>query len=756
MFKLFLNLRKSWFSVLIIILLLVVQAMAELELPDYTSRIVNVGIQQGGIENCIPEVVREKTMSDILMATTDKDFVLSHFTLITKNSNDYEKYLSKYPVLETENVYVFNNKISEKDRKELISQLSKPLIMLYFIEHAQPETQYMMKDFVLSWFPEESRAKYKDKELIELARAMPEDQKRQLLRMFNEEIENRVGEMVEQSAVMAVQTEYWACGVDMNKVQERYLWKSGFQMLGVALIIMLCGIGVIYLSSGLSCKLGKILRERVFKKVLSYSNKEFNEFSTASLITRSTNDIQQIQNMMQMLFRIVIFAPILGFGALFRVMTKSNTSMMWIIGLAVAVVLVVVILLFIIALPKFIRLQKYIDKMNLVTREILTGLPVIRAFHKEKTEEHRFDLANLDLLKANLFINRTMSFMLPSLTFWMNLITLLIAWFGSSGINDGIMQVGDMMAIMQYTMQIIMSFIMISLVSILMPRAAISARRINEILEKDLSIKDKKQTELFDDLNGLVEFKNVSFKYPDGELEVLTNINFTARPGETTAIIGGTGSGKSTIVNLIPRFFDVTSGELCVDGVNIKDVSQKDLRERIGLVPQKGMLFSGTIESNIKYSNPNLSDEKMIEAARIAQASSFIENMEEGFKSYVAQGGNNYSGGQKQRLAIARAIASDPEIFIFDDSFSALDYNTDCKLREELKKITKNKTVIIVAQRINTILNADQIVVLDEGKVVGIGTHKELLNNCETYKQIALSQLSEEELFGGKEVTDNG
>ena len=758
MFKLFSNLKSSWATILIIIILLIIQAMAELELPDYTSRIVNVGIQQGGIENCIPEVARESTMENILIATEDKDFILNNFTLINKDSDDYEKYLKKYPVLEKENIYVFNNKISDKDRKKLISSLSKPLIMLYFIDNAQEDTKYMMKDFVLSWFPEGIRDNYKDKEIIELAKLMPDDQKKQILRMFNSEIESRVGEMVEQSAIMAVQTEYWACGVDMNKVQERYLWKAGFQMLAVALIIMACGISIIYLSSGLSCKLGKILRERVFKKVLSYSKKEFNDFSTASLITRSTNDIQQIQNMVQLLFRTVIFAPILGIGAFLRVLTKSNTSMLWIIGLAVAVVFVVVILLFIIAMPKFIRLQKYIDKMNLVTREILTGLPVIRAFHNEKIEEKRFDLANMDLLKANLFVNRVMSFMLPLLTFWMNIITLLIAWVGSSGINDGIMQVGDMMAIMQYTMQIIMSFIMISLVSIMMPRAHISATRINEVIYKDISIKDINETKAFDEnKKGLVEFKNVSFKYPDGELEVLSNINFSAEPGETTAIIGGTGSGKSTIINLIPRFFDVTSGELFVDGINIKEASQKELRKRIGLVPQKGMLFSGTIESNIKFSNPSMSDEKMIEAARIAQATSFISEKEDGYKAYVAQGGTNFSGGQKQRLSIARAIAADPEIFIFDDSFSALDYKTDCRLREELKKITKNKTVIIVAQRINTILNADKIVVLDEGQIVGIGNHEELFKNCETYKQIALSQLSEDELFaGGKEVIENG
>lgn len=530
MFKLFSNLKKSWFVIIIIIILLVIQAMAELELPDYTSRIVNVGIQQGGIEDCIPQVARESTMNNLLLATKDGNFVLSQYTLITKKSPEYVKYKEKYPILEEENIYVLNN-ISNENREKLIDELAEPLIMFYFINNAKDETKAMMSDFALSWFPENLREKYKDKDLIELAKHMPQEQKNQLIGMFEDEIESRVGDMVDQSAVMAVQSEYWACGVDMNKLQEAYLWKAGFQMLGVALIIMVCAITIMYLSSGLACKLGKILREKVFRKVLNYSNKEFNEFSTASLITRSTNDIQQIQGMMQMMFRTVIFAPIMGFGALFKVLARGNTSMMWVVGLAVAVVFVVMIFLFIIAMPKFIKLQEFIDKMNLVTREILTGLPVIRAFNKEKVEEKRFDLANIDLMKTNAFVNIVMSFMMPLLTFWMNIIVLLIVWHGSSGINDGIMQIGDMMAIMQYTMHIIMSFIMISIVSIMLPRASISAKRINAVLEKDLSILDKENVKEFDsNKKGLVEFKNVSFKYPDGDLEVLSNISFNAEP----------------------------------------------------------------------------------------------------------------------------------------------------------------------------------------------------------------------------------
>lgn len=448
-----------------------------------------------------------------------------------------------------------------------------------------------------------------------------------------------------------------------------------------------------------------------------------------------------------MLFRVVVYAPIIGIGGFLRVLNNSDTSMAWIIGLAIICIIGIVLILFIVAMPKFKKLQELIDKLNLVAREILSGLPVIRAFNTEKKEEERFDIANQDLMKANIFVNRAMSIMMPALMFIMNSIMLLIIWVGGHNVDKGIMQVGDMMAFIQYTMQIVMSFLMISMISIMLPRAAVSARRINEVLDTKPSIKDKEKIKEFDEnKKGLVEFKNVSFRYPDADSEILEDIEFSAKPGETTAIIGSTGSGKSTIVNLIPRFYDVTGGELLIDGVNIKDVPQKELRKKIGFVPQKGMLFSGTIESNIKYGNPQMSDEEMIKAARIAQAEEFIEAKEEKYKSPIAQGGNNVSGGQKQRLSIARAIAIDPEILVFDDSFSALDLKTDSKLREALAKETKGKTVIIVAQRISTIMNAEQIIVLEEGKMVGKGTHEELMKTCETYKQIALSQLSEEEL----------
>ena len=526
-----------------------------------------------------------------------------------------------------------------------------------------------------------------------------------------------------------------------------YIIIAGLQMLGISLIGVIAAIIVMLLSARVGAKIGKRLREKVFSKVLSFSHEEMNKFSTASLITRSTNDVQQIQQLISLSFRIVVYAPIIGIGGFIKVLTNTDNSMAWIIGVAILAILFVVGTLFITVMPRFKKLQELIDRLNLVSREILTGLPVIRAFNKEKSEEKRFDIANTNLMKTNIFINRVMSMMMPMLMFIMNSMSILVIWVGGHNVDQGFLQVGDMMAFIQYMMQIIIAFLMISMSSIMIPRAAVSANRINEILETEPKIKDKKETKIFDSSKkGLVEFKNVSFRYPDADTEVLDDINFTAEPGQTTAIIGGTGSGKSTVVNLIPRVYDVTTGELLVNGVNVKDVSQNDLRNIIGFVPQKGVLFSGTIKSNIKYSDETMSDENMEEAAKIAQATEFIEVKDDKYNSEISQGGSNVSGGQKQRISIARAIAKNPEILIFDDSFSALDFKTDLKLREELFSKTENKTVIIVAQRINTILNADKIVVLEDGKVVGIGKHEELLKTNDTYRQIALSQLSEEEL----------
>ena len=726
MFKVLKNLKESWISVIAIVLLLIVQAAGDLTLPDYTSKIVNVGIQNGGIENVAPEVIRKSEMDNLLIFIDDDDKILASYEEISKenlDSNEYEKLVKKYPALENETLYRIK-KISGSEQDELDSLMAKPLMMLSTLENE------------------------------EIIKQMPKEQLDKMLETVNQKLDDMQDSILEQAAIQEVKNEYKEIGMDTDGMQNQYIIMAGLKMLGISLIIMISAISIMCLSARVAARLAKTLREKVFKKVLSFSNKEFSEYSTASLITRSTNDIQQIQGLIAILFRVVVYAPIIGIGGFLRVLNQSDNSMAWIIGVAIVAILFVVATLFIIAMPRFKKLQQLIDKLNLVTREILTGLPVIRAFNTEKKEEKRFDKANIDLTKTNLFVNRAMSFMMPMLMLIMNGISLLIVWVGAHGIDAGTMQVGNMMAFIQYTMQIVMSFLMISMVSIMLPRASVSANRINEVIETDEAIKDSKEPKkLNPSKKGLVEFKNVSFRYPDSDEEVLSDISFTAEPGKTTAIIGSTGSGKSTIVNLIPRFYDVTSGNLLIDGVDIKDISNKDLRKIIGFVPQKGILFSGTIESNIKYGNPNMSDEQMIEAAQIAQATEFIESKPEKYQEPIAQGGSNVSGGQKQRLSIARAIAIDPEILVFDDSFSALDFKTDSILRAELAKKTKDKTVIIVAQRINTILNADQIIVLEDGKVVGKGTHEELLKNNETYKQIALSQLSAEELNieGGKE-----
>ena len=757
MLKILKNLKKSWIYVIIIVLLLIVQAICDLRLPDYTSRIVNIGIQQGGIENSSPEVIRKTAMDDLLLFTDDDEEILEDYTLISKDSlseKDYEKYLKDYPELENQELYV-QNKLESEEQEELNNMMSKPLMVVYNLNNGEEAEN--IKTQILSNIPQELQDQYKDKtalEMIKMMIAQSNDAQsagdainNELMSQVNEKINEMPQSILEQAAIEAIKQEYEAVGINLDDYKTHFIIVSGAQMLGISLIIMVSAITIMLLSSKVAARLAQTLRDKIFKKVLSFSTSEFKQFSTASLITRSTNDVQQIQMLMTMLFRVVVYAPIIGIGGFFMVLANSNMSMAWIIGVAVVAVVLVMLTLFIIAMPKFKKLQQLVDKLNLVSREILTGLPVIRAFNKEKDEVDRFNNANKDLMKANIFVNRAMSLMMPTLMLIMNSVSLLIVWVGGHNIDAGTMQVGDMMAFIQYTMQIIMSFLMISMMSIMLPRASVSARRINEVLETENSIKDPENPKKLDTAKkGLIEFKNVSFRYPDAEENMLSNISFTAEPGKTTAIIGSTGSGKSTVINLIPRFYDVTEGELLVDGVNVKDVTQKDLRSIIGFVPQKGILFSGTIESNIKYSDENMSDDRMKTAAEIAQATEFIEAKEKKYNSEIAQGGGNVSGGQKQRLSIARAIAKDPEIFIFDDSFSALDYKTDATLREALKEKTENKTVVIVAQRINTILNADQIIVLDNGNIVGKGTHEELIENCEEYREIALSQLSEEEL----------
>ncbi|MEG2916595.1 MAG: ABC transporter ATP-binding protein [Clostridium sp.] len=750
MFKLIKYLKKSIVPIIIIIGLLVIQAVCDLSLPDYTSRIVNVGIQQGGVEIVAPEVIRESQLENLELFISDEDKlkIRSNYTLLSEESlsgEEFDKNVKKYPALKTENIYKLTAK---KKDKEIISELndifSRPMIIVESFEATSESAKTMRKAMVAQFTP--NMGITEDTNLLEVFAKMTKEQLQTITDKFQESFENLPNTMINQAAVSYVRGEYKEIGINTDKMQGRYILAAGGTMVLIALVSMAATVMVGYLGARVAASLGRNLRNQVFTKVIGFSNTELDKFSTASLITRSTNDIQQIQMLMVMLLRVVFYAPILGIGGVIKVL-NTETSMAWIIGLAVVIILSIVISLFSIVIPKFKMVQKLVDKVNLVTREILTGMMVIRAFGTEKHEEKRFDKANKDLTKTNLFVNRTMSLMMPTMMLVMNGITILIVWRGAHSIDAGTMQVGDMMAFIQYAMQIIMSFLMISMVSIMLPRAAVSAARIDEVLNTEFMVKDPKEPMKFkESKKGVLQFKNVAFRYPNAEEDVLSNITFTARPGETTAFIGSTGSGKSTLINLIPRFYDVTQGEIIFDGVNIKDVSQHDLRGKIGYVPQKGVLFSGTIGTNLKYGKTDLSPEEMERASEIAQAKEFISSSVEGFNTSISQGGTNVSGGQKQRLSIARAIAKDPELYIFDDSFSALDFKTDATLRKALKREILDSTVIIVAQRISTILHAEQIIVLEEGKIAGSGTHNELMKNCEVYKQIALSQLSKEEL----------
>lgn len=731
MIKLIKHLRNSVGSVALIVGMLTIQAICDLSLPDYTSNIVNIGIQQNGIENAVPEVIRESELNNltIFMSDKDKSEVMKYYDLLDKGEFKDIKI--------DEKVYKLNT-----NDKEVIDKLnpimSKSIMIVSGIEKNKTQIAKQMTPPGVPVNP--------NMDIMATFKSMPKDSLKQIESKFDEKVDKMPESMVTQGAIGYVKGEYKAMGINVDKLQTNYIFKTGAIMLGVALISMLATVAVGYLGARVAAKLGRNLRKDVFHKVISFSNKEMDEFSTASLITRSTNDIQQVQMLMVMLLRIVFYAPILALGGVIKVL-GTDTSMAWIIGVAVLAIISVVLVLFALVMPKFKSVQKLVDKVNLVTREMLTGMLVIRAFGTEKHEEKRFDNANTDLMKTNLFVNRTMSMMMPTMTLIMNLITILIVWNGAHRVDSGNMQVGDMMAFIQYTMQIIMAFLMISMVSMILPRAIVSMDRIDEVISKDVNIKDKKNTKEFDEnKKGIVEFKNVSFRYPNAEEDVLRNITFTAKPGQTTAFIGSTGSGKSTLINLIPRFYDVTEGEILVDGIDVKDASQHNLRDRIGYVPQKGVLFSGDIDSNLRYGNQSATDEEVRKAAEIAQALEFIETKPDKFESEISQGGTNVSGGQKQRLSIARAIAKNPEIYIFDDSFSALDLKTDAALRKSLKEETGDSTVLIVAQRISTILNADQIIVLDQGSIVGIGKHEELLKNCEVYKEIAQSQLSKEEL----------
>lgn len=731
-------------SMILAVALLFVQAICDLSLPDYMSDIVNVGIQQGGVENAVPKVIKSSEMKKlfIFMDDNQKTVVDDNYILLDKDNlttDEYNKYLKNYPELENESIYKLNTKEKEKLDK-LNNIFGKPMLIVSMLESKG-----------LSGVPGIDGMATQGMDLsnmdpFEVLNMMPQDQIDSMLSNVDEKLADMPESMITQSATSYVKEQYKDIGINTDKLQSNYVIVAGVKMVGIALISMVATVFVSFIAARVGAALGRNLRKDVFNKVVGFSNTEFDEFSTASLITRTTNDIQQIIMLVVMGLRIVFYAPILGIGGVIKVI-NTGASMGWVIGVAVISILLLVIVLFTFAMPKFKSVQKLVDRLNLVTRESLTGMLVIRAFSTQKYEEDKFEVANKNLTKTNLFVNRIMTTMMPLMMFIMNAITLLIVWVGAHRIDEGIMQVGTMMAFMQYTMQIIMAFLMISMVSVILPRAMVSAQRVSEVLNVDVVVKDSDNLQTFNhDEKGTIEFKNVSFRYPGADEDVISNVSFKALPGETTAFIGSTGSGKSTLINLIPRFYDATEGEILIDGVNIKNVSQYDLREKIGFIPQKGLLFSGTIESNLKYGGDHISDEDMIKASEIAQAMEFINSKEEKFNTEIAQGGTNVSGGQKQRLAIARAIAKKPEVFIFDDSFSALDFKTDAKLRKAINTELRESTLLIVAQRISTIMNANQIIVLDEGKVVGKGTHKELMKNCEVYQQIALSQLSKEEL----------
>lgn len=723
-------LKQSALAILIVFILLGLQAYCDLSLPKYTSNMVNIGIQESGIDSSIPEIITKEKLDNLSLFAddTEKEVIQNDYKEIKKTKENIEK----YPLLKKQSIY----KLKENKDTNILTDFFERALMINEVLTNKTYSKEISKNLNLK----------ENANIYDTLKIMPEEAKENILKQINKKLEDVEPSIMSQAAKVSIKKEYQTIGINTDDIQTNYIIKTGGLMLGLALFSMIITIIVAYLAAKISASLGKNLRDKVFNKVLGFSSSEFKKFSVASLITRSTNDIQQIQTLAVMLLRVVFYAPIMAIGGIFMVLS-TNTKMTWIIAVAVALILFIVMLLFIIAMPKFKLLQKLIDKINLVSREILSGLSVIRAFSKEKHEEKRFEKANDDLMKTNLFVNRTMAIMMPVMMLVMNLIMVSIVWIGAGHIDKGNMQVGDMMAFMQYTMEIVMSFLMISMVSIVLPRALVSLNRINEIIETKETITDPKEPKSFDkNKKGLVEFKNVSFRYPDASYDVITDINFTAPKGQTTALIGSTGSGKSTVVNLIPRFFDVTEGEILVEGVNIKDVKMHDLREKIGFVPQQGVLFTGTIKSNVTYGTKHSSNESINTALKISQSEEFVSKLEKGINSEISQSGKNVSGGQRQRLSIARAINKNPDIYIFDDSFSALDFKTDAKLRRELKQITKDKTVIIVAQRISTIMNAEQIIVLDEGKIVGIGTHKELMKTSEVYRQIALSQLSKEEV----------
>ena len=736
--KLLKHFKPAIIPIIFVVILLVIQAYCDLSLPTYMSNIVNVGIQQSGIETVTPEKAPKSEMDkiELFMDKNDKDFVNSQYKS--------EKYKNK-------DILVLKENISDKNADKLADKLTKPMLITYMLEKSEKgelssdsvsgkidnkDFQEIMENGVKEMTPE-NQMKFMENTMSQITDVMNDK-----LKAFDKLGEDTITQVVTPYTESLMKS----AGVDTDQVRMNYLFKAGALMLGYAGVIFVCMIAVSLLASIIGARFSKDIRSHAYNQIINFSASESNKFSNASLITRCTNDIQQIQMVVVMMLRMIIYAPILGIGALLKV-TNMSSGMVWVIALAVGVILVLVSTLMTVAMPKFTALQKLVDKVNLVSREILTGLPVIRAFSREDHENERFDDANKTLTKTNLFVNRVMAIMMPAMMFIMNGTTVLIVWVGANETNAGNMQVGDIMAYIQYTMQIIMSFLMICMASIMIPRAFVSAKRLGEIYDTEITIHNPENPKQFEEKQkGVVEFKDVTFAYPGAEEPVLKDISFTAKPGETTAIIGSTGSGKSTLINLIPRFYDTTKGSVTVDGQNIKDVKLTDLRDKIGYVPQKGMLFSGTIKSNIAFANEDLPMEKIEKAAEIAHATEFINEKPQKYETHISQGGTNVSGGQRQRLSIARAIANEPEVLIFDDSFSALDFKTDVAVRKALSENIKNSTILIVAQRISTVLNAEQILVLDNGKIVGKGTHKELLNNCQVYRDIAESQLSKEEL----------